>query len=293
MRFIPKKKEVLTEADINPLDVNSVDLSYDEQYVQAIMKAVASESGAIVEYEQILALEPNVTKDSLIELFHDTLVDIKDEEIKHLAQLNTQLSKAPSLKDSYKDGKEEADSGEDKSEENTNENEKEEQNESSDLTESVKTIKENVPQDRTYDSDNIAQLIASKYQLTDEQYEHIRDLLDPLYDDEISAEDVDRGLEKVFAEYEFTPEEREEIENIIVTNASNPMGDRQQEFKDEIGYDINTLEDMIEDFNTYAAQRRIREVIEELKAIEYKGEKDIAWNPKYYDIKKHKGGMIQ
>jgi hypothetical protein len=231
MRFIPKKKEVLTETDINPLEANSVDLSYDEQYVQAIMKAVASESGAIVEYEQILALEPNVTKYSLVELFHDTLVDIKDEEIKHLAQLNTQLSKAPSLKDSYRDGKEEADSGEDKSEESSDENDKEEQKESTDLTESVETIKENVPQDRTYDSDNIAQLIAGKYQLTDEQYEHIRDLLDPLYDDEISAEDVDRGLEKVFAEYEFTQEEREEIENIIITSASNPMGDRQQEFK--------------------------------------------------------------
>ena len=293
MRFIPKKKEVLTEVDINPLEANSVDLSYDEQYVQAIMKAVASESGAIVEYEQILALEPNVTKDSLVELFHDTLVDIKDEEIKHLAQLNTQLSKAPSLKDSYRDGKEEADSGEDKSEKSSDEDNKEEQKESTDLTESVETIKENVPQDRTYDSDNIAQLIAGKYQLTDEQYEHIRDLLDPLYNDEISAEDVDRGLEKIFAEYEFTPEEREEIENIIVTSASNPMGDRQQEFKDEIGYDINTLEDMIEDFNTYAAQRRIREVIEELKAIEYNGDKDVAWNPKYYDIEKHKGGMIQ
>ena len=104
MRFVPKKKEVLIEADINPLEVNSVDLSYDEQYVQAIMKAVASESGAIVEYEQIMAIEPHVTKDSLIELFHDTLEDIKNEEIKHLAQLNEKLSQAPSLKNSYEDG---------------------------------------------------------------------------------------------------------------------------------------------------------------------------------------------
>ena len=293
MRFIPKKKEVLTEADINPLEANSVDLSYDEQYVQAIMKAVASESGAIVEYEQILALEPNVTKDSLVELFHDTLVDIKDEEIKHLAQLNTQLSKAPSLKDSYRDGKEEADSGEDKSEENSDESDKEEQKESSELTESVQEIKEAVPQDRTYDSDNIAQLIAAKYELTDEQYEDILDLLDPLRDDEISAEDVDRGLERIAGKYEFTPEEKEEIENEIIAKASNPMGDRKEEFKDDISFDINTLEDMLENFNTYAAQQRVKKVIEELKAIEYNGEKNIAWNPKYYDYKKHTGGLIQ
>ena len=135
MRFIPKKKEIIVETETNPLETNSVDLSYDEQYTQAIMKAVASESGAIVEYEQILALEPNISKKSLVNLFHDTLIDIKNEEIKHLAQLNTQLSKAPSIKNSYEHGKEEANSGVDKSSE-------EKQEESSNLTESINEIKE-------------------------------------------------------------------------------------------------------------------------------------------------------
>lgn len=282
MRFIPKKKEIIVETEANPLEINSVDLSYDEQYTQAIMKAVASESGAIVEYEQILALEPNVSKKSLVNLFHDTLVDIKNEEVKHFAQLNTQLSKAPSLKNPYKNGKEEADSGEDKSDE-----------ENSDLTESINEIKEAVPQNRSYDSDNIAQIIAAKYQLTDEQYEDIRDLLDPLHSDEISAEEVDAGLEQIAVKYEFTREEKDEIENEIIAKASNPMGDRQQEFKDDISFDINTLEDLLDEFNTYAAQQRIKKVIEELKAIEYNGEKDITWNPKYYDYNKHKRGLIQ
>ena len=286
MRFIPKKKEIIVETETNPLETNSVDLSYDEQYTQAIMKAVASESGAIVEYEQILALEPNVSKESLVNLFHDTLIDIKNEEIKHFAQLNTQLSKAPSLKNSYERGKEEANSGVDKSSE-------EKQEESSNLTESINEIKEAVPQNRSYDSDNIAQLIAGKYQLTDEQYEDIRDLLDPLHSDEISAEEVDAGLEQIAVKYEFTREEKDEIENEIIAKASNPMGDRQQEFKDDISFDINTLEDLLDEFNTYAAQQRIKKVIEELKAIEYNGEKDITWNPKYYDYNKHKRGLIQ
>ena len=286
MRFIPKKKEIIVETETNPLETNSVDLSYDEQYTQAIMKAVASESGAIVEYEQILALEPNVSKKSLVNLFHDTLIDIKNEEIKHFAQLNTQLSKAPSLKNSYERGKEEANSGVDKSSE-------EKQEESSNLTESINGIKEAVPQNRSYDSDNIAQLIAGKYQLTDEQYEDIRNLLDPLHSDEISAEEVDAGLEQIAVKYEFTREEKDEIENEIIAKASNPMGDRQQEFKDDISFDINTLEDLLDEFNTYAAQQRIKKVIEELKAIEYNGEKDITWNPKYYDYNKHKRGLIQ
>ena len=286
MRFIPKKKEIIVETETNPLETNSVDLSYDEQYTQAIMKAVASESGAIVEYEQILALESNVSKESLVNLFHDTLIDIKNEEIKHFAQLNTQLSKAPSLKNSYERGKEEADSGVDKSNE-------EKQEESSNLTESINEIKEAVPQNRSYNSDNIAQLIAGKYQLTDEQYEDILDLLDPLHSDEISAEEVDAGLEQIAVKYEFTREEKDEIENEIIAKASNPMGDRQQEFKDDISFDINTLEDLLDEFNTYAAQQRIKKVIEELKAIEYNGEKDITWNPKYYDYNKHKRGLIQ
>lgn len=286
MRFIPKKKEIIVETEINPLETNSVDLSYDERYTQAIMKAVASESGAIVEYEQILALEPNVSKKSLVNLFHDTLIDIKNEEIKHFAQLNTQLSKAPSLKNSYERGKEEANSGVDKSSE-------EKQEESSNLTESINGIKEAVPQNRSYDADNIAQLIAGKYQLTDEQYEDIRDLLDPLHSDEISAEEVDAGLEQIAVKYEFTREEKDEIENEIIAKASNPMGDRQQEFKDDISFDINTLENLLDEFNTYAAQQRIKKVIEELKAIEYNGEKDITWNPKYYDYNKHKRGLIQ
>ena len=286
MRFIPKKKEIIVETETNPLETNSVDLSYDERYTQAIMKAVASESGAIVEYEQILALEPSVSKKSLVNLFHDTLIDIKNEEIKHFAQLNTQLSKAPSLKNSYERGKEEANSGVDKSSE-------EKQEESSNLTESINGIKEAVPQNRSYDSDNIAQLIAGKYQLTDEQYEDIHDLLDPLHSDEISAEEVDAGLEQIAVKYEFTREEKDEIENEIIAKASNPMGDRQQEFKDDISFDINTLEDLLDEFNTYAAQQRIKKVIEELKAIEYNGEKDITWNPKYYDYNKHKRGLIQ
>lgn len=283
MRFIPKKKETVIEAEANPLEISSTELSYDEKYIQAITKAVASESGAIVEYEQILALEPHIKEKGLVETFHDTLIDIKDEEIKHLAQLNTKLSETSSFKNSYEKGVNEAESGIDK----------EEQKESVELTESIERIVENVPQNRTYDSDNIAQIIAAKYELTDEQYEDILNLFDPFHIDEISAEDVDEGLERVSKKYEFTPEERLEIENDIIANANNPMGDRKEEFDSDINFDINTLEDILENLNTYAAQERIKKIIEELKSIEYNGEKDIAWNPKYYDMNKHKRGLIQ
>lgn len=292
MRFIPKKK-LLIEADANPLEVNSVDLSYDEQYTQAIMKAVASESSAIVEYDQILAIEPHVSKKSLVDLFHDTLIDLKHEEIKHLAQLNEKLSQTPNLKDSYEDGTEEAKSGKDKNDETKDDTRNEEKvNESKKLqTESTK-LDENVPENRTYDAENIAQLIASKYTLTDEQYEDIINLLDPLSLNELSAEDVDRGLAKLVDKYKFTQEEKEEIEQFIVDNANNPKGDRIKEFKNDLEYDINTLKDLLDEFNTYAAQQRVKRLIAELKELEYDGSDDIGWNPKYHNFNNKKRGLI-
>ena len=292
MRFIPKKK-LLIEADANPLEVNSVDLSYDEQYTQAIMKAVASESSAIVEYDQILAIEPHVSKKSLVDLFHDTLIDLKHEEIKHLAQLNEKLSQTPNLKDSYEDGTEEAKSGKDKNDETKDDTRNEEKvNESKKLqTESTK-LDENVPENRTYDAENIAQLIASKYTLTDEQYADIINLLDPLSLNELSAEDVDRGLAKLVDKYKFTQEEKEEIEQFIVDNANNPKGDRIKEFKNDLEYDINTLKDLLDEFNTYAAQQRVKRLIAELKELEYDGSDDIGWNPKYHNFNNKKRGLI-
>lgn len=292
MRFIPKKK-LLIEADANPLEVNSVDLSYDEQYTQAIMKAVASESSAIVEYDQILAIEPHVSKKSLVDLFHDTLIDLKHEEIKHLAQLNERLSQTPNLKDSYEDGTEEAKSGKDKNDETKDDTRNEEKvNESKKLqTESTK-LDENVPENRTYDAENIAQLIASKYTLTDEQYADIINLLDPLSLNELSAEDVDKGLAKLVDKYEFTQEEKEEIEQFIVDNANNPKGDRIKEFKNDLEYDINTLKDLLDEFNTYAAQQRVKRLIAELKELEYDGSDDIGWNPKYHNFNNKKRGLI-
>lgn len=282
MRFIPKKKETLTEADINPLDVNAVDLSYDEQYVQAIMKAVASESGAIVEYEQILAIEPHVTSENLVNIFHDTLEDIKNEEVKHISQLNTKLAEAPSLKAGYKDGEEEADSGVDK--ENDSEDKKEES-----MTESVKLEEEIIP-GRYYSADKVIDAIDDRFSLTDEQHDDIYDML-IVYGDELSSEDMNKAIKEIAIKYEFTAEEIPELEELI-NSTVDPRDERKDEFKNDIQFDINTLEDIAESLTTYAAQQKVKAIIEELKQIEYDGDKEVAWDPRYYDLNKHKRGII-
>ena len=285
MRFIPKKKEVLTEADTNPLDVNSVDLTYDEQYVQAIMKAVASESSAIVEYEQILAIEPHVTSENLVNIFHDTLEDIKNEEIKHISQLNTKLAEAPSLKDGYKDGEEEADSGVDKEneEENTEDNveEKEEQKESIQLTEAVIA-------GRYYAPDNIMDALSDRFKLSDEQYEEIRNIVDVYGNgDDVSAEDMNNAVQKIAQKYEFSDDEIPELEAVI-NSTIDPREDRKTEFNDELAFDINTLEEIMNSLSTSSAQQRVNRIIDELKAIEYDGASNKRWNVKYHGDKSDK-----
>lgn len=286
MRFIPKKKEILTEADINPLEVNSVDLTYDEQYVQAIMKAVASESSAIVEYEQILAIEPHVTSENLVNIFHDTLEDIKNEEIKHISQLNTKLAEAPSLKDGYKDGEEEAESGVDK------ENESEENNEEIKQEESTEDLTEAVEEGRYYEPANVMDALSDRFDLNDEQFDDISKIID-VYgnNEELTADEMDKALQKVIIKYKFSEEEIPTLEN-IVNSTIDPRADRRADFKDDIAFDVDTLEGIIDQLDTFAAKQRVQKIIEELNNLEYNGEKNIGWNANRFDPKKHTRGYI-
>ena len=286
MRFIPKKKEILTEADINPLEVNSVDLTYDEQYVQAIMRAVASESSAIVEYEQILAIEPHVTSENLVNIFHDTLEDIKNEEIKHISQLNTKLAEAPSLKDGYKDGEEEAESGVDK------ENESEENNEETKQEESTEDLTEAVEEGRYYEPARVMDALSDRFDLNDEQFDDISKIID-IYgnNDELTAEEMDKALQNVITKYQFSEEEIPTLED-IVNSTIDPRADRRENFKDDIAFDVDTLEGIIDQLDTFAAKQRVQKIIEELNNLEYNGEKNIGWNANHFDPKKHTGGYI-
>lgn len=286
MRFIPKKKEILTEADVNPLEVNSVDLTYDEQYVQAIMRAVASESSAIVEYEQILAIEPHVTSENLVNIFHDTLEDIKNEEIKHISQLNTKLAEAPSLKDGYKDGEEEAESGVDK------ENESEENNEETKQEESTEDLTEAVEEGRYYEPARVMDALSDRFDLNDEQFDDISKIID-VYgnNDELTAEEMDKALQNVITKYQFSEEEIPTLEDII-NSTIDPRADRRENFKDDIAFDVDTLEGIIDQLDTFAAKQRVQRIIEELNKLEYGGEKNIGWNANHFDPKKHTGGYI-
>lgn len=252
MRFIPKKK--LQEAEINPLDVNTVDLSYDEQYKQAILNAIASETAARNEYEQILAIEPHVTTQSLKDLFHDTLVDIADEEMKHIAQLNTCVSKIPETKEVYEDGVEEAETGVDE--------EKEEQKES--MTESVE-LNEEVPSTRMYSAETITSIILSEFgiPLDDPKFDKINSILDPENKNILNGDEVDKGMMQLAQDYQFTYEEVESLESKIAYS-KDPVAEKADEMQNDVENDISVLNDLLPQLHSQETRDRLQNLIDEL-----------------------------
>lgn len=254
----------LQEADVNPLEVSVQDSSADEQYKQAILKAIASETSAEVEYEQILQLEDKVSKD-LVDLFHDTLIDIKNEEIKHLAQLTSKSSERSDIAEYFKKGEEEAKSGEDKEE----------------VKESVE-LQEDIKKGRTYSGIQVAQIIAKQLNMTDDQYWDV--LLKIIDDDaELEPKEIDDALKELQKYFVISPEKLDSIENEIIAT-QDPKLLRKEEFASDIHSDISSIEDLIENVTCIATKEKLREVINYLESLKYDGSKNIGWST--YDLKK-------
>lgn len=278
MKFISKKS--LKEAEINPLETNNVDLSYDEQYKQAIIKAVASESSATVEYDQILALEEKVSNKELVDHFHDTLADLKNEEVKHIAQLTTKISEIPEMKDAFDAGVEEASSGKEVS---TEENEKEEQktndeNKKTDKKESVQ-LTEAVAKNRLYNTEKVCQVIDQVLNLNNDQYE-ILETIFKYADDELQPEEVDKYLTEVSKYFTISDTKLDNIENLIIAT-QDPRLSRKMDFDSDIASDISTLEDTIEKVYSLAAKEKLFNLINYLKSLEYDGDKSVGWLPEH------------
>lgn len=279
MRIIPKKR--LVEAEANPLETSDVDLSNDEAYCQAILGAIASESKAYSEYDQILSLEDNVTRKELVNLFHDVLVDVRDEEMKHLAQLTSKISEVPEMKKAYEAGVKEADSGEEQSLDNTENKEDQDKDEvetkdKEEVKESVQVLTEAVQQNRTYDNYTVCQIIADTLGLNDKQYEILEKVFG-FYEDEMLADEVDRALIELRNYFNISDSKVDQIENAIIAS-NDPITDRKNDFKDDIDSDISSIENVMENVYSIAAKEKLFDVIQYLKKLEYNGEKEIGWS---------------
>ena len=280
MRFIPKQKQTLTEsvqelelkeAEANPLEKAVEISSEDEAYKQAILKAIGSETAADVEYSQILQLEENVS-DELKNTIHDTIVDIRNEEIKHIAQLTEKVSELPDMKEQFEAGRKEAETGEDKKQEE---------------------VKEAVQEGRGYDVETIKQVIAEYLDFNTDQYIEMEDIINP-NKDELSAEEVDSYLAEIVNAFNLTPQQLHQIE-INIVNTTNPAEERIAEFKDDIESDIDSIDFLCEKVYTVAAKEKLQEVIAYLKTLEYNGDINTGWTQRHNDPEdyKYKGNIVR
>lgn len=254
------RKRVLVEAEANPLEKDVVFSDSDRLLKEALLKAVASETSAIVEYGQIQALEADANP-KYAKAVHETLIDIKAEEEKHMAQLTECLKIFPEIDENFEKGEKEYKTGEDISTE-----EKKESN---------KVVKESVEPNRLYKAEAIVDVISTMYQLSDDEYD---DILSIFYtgEDELEAYEVDKGIQKFATQYELTPEEVAELEQAI-NNSIDPNTERQEDFKSDLDFDIDRIRNLAEESYTVAARDRLLDLALKLEQIEYNGDKNTEW----------------
>ena len=123
-RFIPKK--TLTEGMAsNPLDaVQTVSNDITKKAQEGILTAVAAETDAINQYEQILDLI-NSSEPWLSEKAIPVIKDIIAEEKKHLGQLTELVSQLPGYQVDFEKGEKETQTGEDTSDKEAEKTEEE------------------------------------------------------------------------------------------------------------------------------------------------------------------------
>lgn len=254
------RKKVLVEADVNPLEKDVVFSDSDRLLKEALLKAVASETSAIVEYGQIQALEADANP-KYAKAVHETLIDIKAEEEKHMAQLTECLKIFPEIDENFEKGEKEYKTGEDIS---TEEKKK-----------SNKVVKESVEPNRLYKAEAVVDVISTLYQLNDNEYD---DILSIFYtgEDELEAYEVDKGIQKFATQYELTPEEIAELEQAI-NNSIDPNTERQEDFKSDLDFDIDRIRNLAEESYTVAARDRLLDLALKLEQIEYNGDKNVEW----------------
>ena len=264
----------LKEADANPLDKAVEETTSNELVMQAILKAIASESGAICEYNQILTLIENTDSLQDKDKIKATVEDIKHEEEKHLEQLHECAKLFNDLNDGLEDGAKEFSNGEDNT--NTKEVEEQEKVKESVLTESVQ---EKIPDNtRKFSSEDIFYTILKNFDPTETATVEIERLFNN--DEELTAEEVDQRLAQVQQLLNISPENMETLE-VLIIKSKDPVVDRVNEFQNDINDDIYSIKSLSDEVTTVAAKNRLIDVANQLSEIQYDGDKDTVWTLKY------------
>ena len=254
MRLIKKqslKEDYTASKDTEQKEMNSA----DEAYKQAILTAVGSESGAWNEYNTILDMEKDVSQD-LVAHFHETIMDIRDEEMKHIGQLTKKASELPDMKAAYEAGQKEAEEGQEQSMEKP----AEEAVKESVLTESVV---EKIPDaTRKFYSGDIYDIILTEFpEVLDNNTNDslIYKWCNPV--EELTAEEVDIILDKIQDLTGISSEQREIIETKLI-QAKDPVVKHTKEV--DFDNDIGVLRSVLENLHTTSIKDKVSALIESL-----------------------------
>lgn len=278
MEFRKIKKEILTEkvieGEVEKEKANSGIMdTYEAQekaktaaveYRDAILNAAKSESEAIEEYEGILKMEEQTDKE-IVDLFHETIVHVRDEEKAHFQMLTEALSKFPGfdIEKELEDAKSKEEKG---------------------------SVKESVNSARTYSVWDVEDAL---WKMAPEPIpEGISDPLDlvrnaPEYSNntnEFSAQQAQEIINSAARLYSWTEAQVAIVEEIL-NKTTSPAEERISEFKDDVTSDIYQLQNLIDEekITTEAAKEKIKQIIEYLNNLEYNGNINTVWKKEQFD----------
>ena len=232
-----KKQKLVEEVKEEPV-VETITESVEDNLQSALLEVVADELNYVAKLNRMIELAEQADKEDLVEALRSSRASMKN----NIAEVYSKGKKILGL------------------------TEKEEPKE--EVTEAVDPAK-------VYDGEKVADII-SDYTVDimgTEAAEELEMIASSFASDvDYTAEQIDAELNK----YSIDPQTREEIETAI-SQLPDAKQARREEFKSDMDSDIAMLEELKDQFQTFAARERIINLIIDLKNIEHNGEKSTQW----------------
>lgn len=245
-----KKQKLVEEVKEEPVEV--ITESVEDNLQSALLEVVADELNYVAKLNRMIELAEEAGKNDLVEALRTSRASMKS----NIAEVYGKGKKILGLTEENEEPKEE-------------------------VTEAVDPAK-------VYDGEKVADIISDfTVDIMGTQAAEELEMIASSFasDVDYTAEQIDEELNK----YSIDPQTREEIETQI-SQLPDAKQARREEFKSDMDSDIAMLEELKDQFQTFAARERIINLIIDLKNIEHNGAKDTRW--KVGDFGSGKGSII-
>ena len=245
-----KKQKLVEEVKEEPVEV--ITESVEDNLQSALLEVVADELNYVAKLNRMIELAEEAGKDDLVEALRTSRASMKS----NIAEVYGKGKKILGLTEENEEPKEE-------------------------VTEAVDPTK-------VYDGEKVADIISDfTVDIMGTQAAEELEMIASSFasDVDYTAEQIDEELNK----YSIDPQTREEIETQI-SQLPDAKQARREEFKSDMDSDIAMLEELKDQFQTFAARERIINLIIDLKNLEHIGAKNTQW--KVDDFGSGKGPII-